>query len=167
MSYQKHLVSLLKCKSWADAELHAATASIGASAEAYEKHNAIRLLNHIHVVDKIFLANLRGQKHTFTATNTVETPSLDELSWSSQETDAELLKLASEFSEAQLEEMMEFTFVDGDKGKMSRSEMLMHVVTHGAYHRGAVGKILSQQSVAAPRDLYTKFLHLTEPSRRL
>jgi uncharacterized damage-inducible protein DinB len=167
MSYQKHIVSLLKCKTWADSELHAATASLGESANADEKHNAIRLLNHIHVVDKIFLANLQGKRHTFTATNTPETPSLDELSWSSQEADAELLKLAATYSEEQLEEMMEFTFVDGDKGKMSRSEMLMHVITHGAYHRGAVGKILSQQSVAAPRDLYTKFLHQTEPSRRL
>jgi uncharacterized damage-inducible protein DinB len=167
MSFQKHLISLFKSKAWADSELHAATALLGEKADPAERHNAIRILNHIHVVDKIFIANLQAQKHQFTATNTVETPELDELSWSSQETDAVLLKLVASFDDAQLEEALQFSFVDGDKGTMSRSEMLMHVITHGAYHRGAVGRILTQQAVSAPRDLYTKYLHVSEPSRRL
>ncbi len=167
MSYQKHLISLFKCKAWADAELHAAAALLGDNADPTERHNAIRILNHIHVVDKIFIANLQSQKHQFTATNTTETPELDKLSWASQETDAVLLKLVASFNDAQLEETLQFTFVDGDKGTMSRSEMLMHVITHGAYHRGAVGRILTQQAVSAPRDLYTKYLHVSEPSRRL
>jgi uncharacterized damage-inducible protein DinB len=67
---------------------------------------------------------------------------------------------------SQLNEALRFTFVDGDKGQMTRCEMLMHVITHGAYHRGAVGRILVEQSVAAPRDLLTKFLHESEPLRR-
>jgi uncharacterized damage-inducible protein DinB len=166
MSYKKQLISLFQCKAWADAQLHAATATLGANANPDEKHSAVRILNHIHDVDKIFLANVQAQKHSFTATNTVETPHLDDLSWASQETDAAYLKLLAQFSDQQLEEVLDFTFVDGDKGKMSRSEMLMHVITHGTYHRGAVGRILVQQSVAAPRDLYTKYLHVSEPARR-
>lgn len=49
---------------------------------------------------------------------------------------------------------------------MSREEMLAHVITHGAYHRGAVGRIMAQLSIAPPRDVYTGFLHATEPHRR-
>jgi uncharacterized damage-inducible protein DinB len=49
---------------------------------------------------------------------------------------------------------------------MTREEMLLHVITHGAYHRGNVGQVLKSISVVPPRDLYTKFLHVTEPSRR-
>ena len=49
---------------------------------------------------------------------------------------------------------------------MTREEMLTHVITHGAYHRGNVGQIMKSIAVAPPRDLYTKFLHLREPSRR-
>jgi uncharacterized damage-inducible protein DinB len=166
MSSHSLLVSLFKYKAWADAELHAAVASLGPSADADETHAAVRLLNHIHVVDKIFAANLQGAKHGFTATNTPDTPSTTDLSWAAQETDNWYLGYISDITPASLEETLQFTFVDGDKGHMSREEMLMHVIAHGAYHRGAVGRILAQQSVAAPRDLFTKFLHVTEPARR-
>ena len=59
-----------------------------------------------------------------------------------------------------------FQFTDGDQGCMSREEMLFHVITHGAYHRGNVGQMLKGIDVAPPRDLLTKFLHLREPQRR-
>ncbi|WP_275636783.1 hypothetical protein [Chromobacterium sphagni] len=42
----------------------------------------------------------------------------------------------------------------------------MHVITHGGYHRGAAGRILAQQDIAPPRDLYTRFLHDSQPARR-
>jgi uncharacterized damage-inducible protein DinB len=49
---------------------------------------------------------------------------------------------------------------------MSREEMLLHVVTHGGYHRGNVGEVLKSIAIDPPRDLYTKYLHLSEPDRR-
>ncbi|MCP6542063.1 diguanylate cyclase, partial [Klebsiella pneumoniae] len=39
----------------------------------------IRPMNHIHVVDIIFRANLRGRPHGYTALNPPETPTVDEL----------------------------------------------------------------------------------------
>lgn len=59
-----------------------------------------------------------------------------------------------------------FTLTDGDRERMSREEILLHIVTHGAYHRGNVGQVLKSISVAPPRDLFTKFLHTSEPARR-
>jgi uncharacterized damage-inducible protein DinB len=49
---------------------------------------------------------------------------------------------------------------------MTREEILLHVITHGGYHRGNVGQMLKSISIAPPRDLYTKFLHVSEPERR-
>lgn len=40
---------------------------------------------------------------------------------------------------AELDESISFNFTDGDVGTMTREEMLFHVITHGAYHRGNVG----------------------------
>ena len=51
-------------------------------------------------------------------------------------------------------------------GRMTREEMLLHVITHGAYHRGQVGQILRAAEVLPPRDIFTRFLHATEPDRR-
>ena len=50
--------------------------------------------------------------------------------------------------------------------KNTDGPILLHVVTHGGYHRGNVGQVLKSISVAPPRDLYTKFLHQSEPARR-
>jgi len=72
----------------------------------------------------------------------------------------------SAVSESALAETLAFTFTDGDAGRMSREEILLHVITHGAYHRGNVGQVLKSISVAPPRDLYTKYLHGSEPARR-
>ena len=49
---------------------------------------------------------------------------------------------------------------------MSREEMLVHVITHGGYHRGNVGQVLKLLAVAPPRELYTRFLYVNEPARR-
>jgi uncharacterized damage-inducible protein DinB len=160
------LQSLFQYKSWADAELLAAVGGLDASANPDAKHTAIRILNHIHTVDKIFAANIRDEKHSFTATNTPDTPTIEDLSWNALEADRQWLDYVSTLSPGALAEHIRFTFTDGDKGMMSREEMLHHVLAHGAYHRGAVGRILAQTGATPPRDLYTKFLHTTQPARR-
>jgi uncharacterized damage-inducible protein DinB len=83
-----------------------------------------------------------------------------------QETDAWYLNFVSELPALALSEILGFTFTDGDRGRMSREEILLHVLTHGGYHRGNVGQVLKAITVATPRDLYTKFLHQSEPTRR-
>ena len=66
----------------------------------------------------------------------------------------------------QLAQTVAFTFTDGDRGAMTREEILLHVITHGGYHRGNVGQLLKAIGMAPPRELYTRFLHLREPQRR-
>lgn len=83
-----------------------------------------------------------------------------------RETDAWYIGYASGLSDAELAENVDFTFTDGGHGRMSRVEMLMQVITHGGYHRGAVGRILAECGLQPPRDLYTRFLHDTQPARR-
>lgn len=61
---------------------------------------------------------------------------------------------------------LSFRFVDGDRGQMSREEMLLHLVTHGGYRREAIGRILVQSGIRPPRDTLTTFLHRSEPKRR-
>jgi uncharacterized damage-inducible protein DinB len=127
---------------------------------------ATRTLNHIYVVDRIFRAHLAGEPHGYTATNTRETPALNELWFQVGETDAWFEQYVATVTSEALAESIAFRFTDGDTGRMTREEMLAHVITHGAYHRGNVGQVLKGISVAPPRDLLTKFLHVSEPARR-
>ena len=163
---QTLLRSLYAQKSWANHELFNALAAVPATEHAQALHTALRTLNHIHVVDRIFRAHLLGEAHGYTATNTDDTPSLDALHFAVAETDAWYEQHVASLPEPALAESLAFRFTDGDTGTMTREEMLVHVLTHGSYHRGNVGQVLKSISVAPPRDLFTKFLHVREPARR-
>ncbi len=160
------LSSLFKYKAWANEELFALMATVDETKHATERHTCIRLLNHIYTVDRIFAAHLKREKHGFTATNTVETPTLLELTQAVTARDRWYIDFVDSLDASALTEAIEFTFTDDTPARMSREEMLMHIITHGGYHRGAVGRVLSQIQIAPPRDLFTGYLHKTEPARR-
>ena len=82
-------------------------------------------------------------------------------------TDTWLLAYVDSITPAALEEVLEFAFTDGQLARMSRAEILMPLVTHGGYHRGAVGRVLVQCEIKPPKDTLTVFLHSSEPERRL
>lgn len=161
-----YLATLFAQKSWANTELFNALAAVPLEAHAEAVTTAARTLNHIYVVDQIFQAHLSGRKHQYNATNTKETPELGELQFAVAESDAWYMKYVNEIQEDELAQAIRFHFTDGDSGEMTKEEILLHVITHGSYHRGNVGQILKAISVAPPRDLLTKFLHVREPGRR-
>ena len=162
----KTLQSLFAHKTWANNGLFNVLADVDTPSHTDALHTAIRTLNHIYVVDSIFQAHLLGQAHGFSATNTDATPSLAELHFKVAQTDAWFDAYAARLTAQQAAESLAFQFTDGDAGLMTREEMLLHIITHGAYHRGNVGQVLKSISVAPTRDLYTKYLHQSDPSRR-
>lgn len=159
------LQSLFAYKAWANSELFALLATLPSN-QAEQLHTCIRTLNHIYVVDRIFRAHLSGESRPFDATNTKETPSLGQLRSDVATTDTWYINYVASLGQPALSEVLAFAFTDGDAGRMTREEILLHVITHGGYHRGNVGQVLKSISVSPPRDLYTKFLHASEPARR-
>jgi len=166
MSTSTLLHSLFGYKAWADEELLARLATLDPVGQQAQRHAALRVLDHVHVVDRIFAGHLRGMAHGYTATHTAETPSLEELSSALAASDHWYVDYVVSLNPEILSERIAFSFTDGAAGSMSRDEMLLHVVTHSGYHRGEVGRILSQLSVEPPRDVFTAYLHRAEPARR-
>jgi len=160
------LQSLFRQKAAMNEEFFAEVSQLDPVAQAAERHAAIRLLNHVYVVDRIFAAHLLGRDHGYSATNTPETPTLETLQAAVLESDRWYVQYVGTLAPQQLAEPIAFVFTDGQRGRMSREEMLAHVITHGSYHRGAVGRILSQASLTPPRDTLTTYLHRSEPQRR-
>jgi len=134
------LKSLISYKAWADTELLALLATLP-STKGEQLRTCVRTLNHIHVVDRIFRAHLSQEPRPFDATNTKETPTLEHLAGEITETDAWYVGYVAKLTEPELGEVVAFTFTDGDAGRMSREEILLHVLTHGGYHRGNVGQV--------------------------
>lgn len=166
MSTRNLLLSLFKYKAWANAGLFAELGKLDPAGQQAERQAAIRVMNHTYVVDRIFAAHLCGEQHGYAGTNTAETPELDALGAAVAASDRWYLEYIEKAPPESLREDLRFTFTDGAAGRMSREEMLAHVVTHGNYHRGAVGRILAQMSVTPPRDTFTVYLHKAEPGRR-
>jgi uncharacterized damage-inducible protein DinB len=160
------LKTLFAQKTWANAELFDAMHLVDPVQHAEPLHTATRTLNHIYVVDRIFRAHLLGEVHGYTQTNTDDTPALGDLHFAAAETDHWFEAYVAGLSESALAESLHFQFTDGDAGRMTREEMLFHVLSHGSYHRGNVGQVLKGIGMAPPRDLLTKFLHQREPARR-
>jgi uncharacterized damage-inducible protein DinB len=160
------LQSLFRYKAWANDELLTLLGSIDAAAHPTVVHTALRVLNHAHVVDRIFKGHLLGVAHGYTATNTQDTPALQALAAAVREVDGWYIDYVGSLGGAPLHEQIRFAFTDGDAGLMTREEILLHVITHGGYHRGQAGQVMRSAAVAAPRDLYTRYLHASEPERR-
>lgn len=161
------LSRLFHYKAWANEELFAALTALDETAHPEERRTALLILNHAHIVDRIFVANLQRLQHGYTATGTSELPTLDELSSAARETDRWYIDYIARLAPADLAEMLDFKFTDGAHGRMSREEMLAHVITHNGYHRGEVGYIMAHLSVLRPRDIFTGYLHKTDPGRRV
>ena len=143
---------------WANADLFDKLSTLDET-QAAERQTALRLLNHVLVVSRIFAAHLSGTEHDYTSSNTEETPMLDELRGAFAEIDNWYLDYVCEASPVELSERVAFRFTDGDEGMMTREEMLAHIVTHSGYHRGEVGRMLWQLSVTPPWDTFAVYLH--------
>jgi uncharacterized damage-inducible protein DinB len=156
------ILTLLEYKAWANNDLFSLLQSLPDEPHAHKKHDATRILNHVYIVDRIFEANVQRKEHEYYSyknLNTPETPTLEALHKAVRVTDQWFLEYVASLTDSSLDEAIEFTFVDGSPGQMTRGEILMHVITHGNYHRGAVGRILAQLSITPPRDILTVFLH--------
>jgi uncharacterized damage-inducible protein DinB/putative sterol carrier protein len=158
------LERLFRYKAHANDEILAAMRLFDDASPAREI--AIRLLSHTYVVDRIFAANLTGAEHGYAAANDSRALTLEELSGAIKASDRWYVDYVSRLEDAQLAEMIDFTFTDGAPGRMSREEMLLHVTIHGASHRGQVGWIMMESSITPPGDGLTSYLHKAEASAR-
>lgn len=158
---------LFRYQTWANTDLLGKLDGLDAIRQAQELHSAVRLINHAYVVGRIFSAHLTGAQHGYESSNTAETPTLPELRVNITVLDKWYLDYLDRVAPEELSQRVAFRFTDGDQGSMSRQEMLMHVLTHGGYHRGEVGRILAQLSIMPPWDTFAVYLHQSDPARRL
>jgi uncharacterized damage-inducible protein DinB/putative sterol carrier protein len=164
MNQTSTLEQLFKYKAQANGEVLAAMRLFDDASPA--RDIAIRILSHTHIVDRIFAANLTGAEHGYTSANRSDAPTLEELSGAIRTSDQWYIDYVSRLDSAQLAERIDFTFTDGEPGRMSREEMLMHVITHGGAHQGQVGWIMMENSINPPTVGFTSYLHKAEGSAR-
>jgi uncharacterized damage-inducible protein DinB len=160
------LQRLFAYRRWADNELLGCLEGLDAQTHGATRDASLRLVHHNHLVDRVFAAHLTGEPHGLASVSATGTLTLHELR---DRNDASLdwyERYIDAVSPEALAETLSFVFTDGDTGRMSREEMLLHVLTHSSYHRGEAGRLLAAAGAELPWDTFAVFLHRSEPTRR-
>ncbi|HJY78053.1 MAG TPA: DinB family protein [Burkholderiales bacterium] len=159
--------TLTRYNAWANELLFAAVAALPEGEAVKPRRsvfrNMVHTLNHNFVIDRIFQAHLEGRGHGYTARNTPDHPPLAELWRAQQELDRWYVDWSDRISEAALQEKVNFTFVGGGEGMMSRGDILQHLVNHTSYHRGFVAQMIYDVPARPPTTDLTVFLRDAAP----
>ena len=110
----------------------------------------IRTLNHSYAMDFAWQCNLIGQAHGLSTRNPADHPPIAELVAAQHRMDAWYVAYADALSAEQLGEAVEFEFIGGGAGCMSRADIILHVVNHTTYHRGHVADMLYHLGIFPP-----------------
>lgn len=148
MNNKEYLLNLLNYNSWANDEFFKVI--INLSSEEINKQrksfmNSIRnSLNHLLVIDKVWLTNMKKEKHTFDNLQTILYENMEQL-WKEKKKEEQLIKnYVENLSDKEFEEIVECELIGGNKVLISRSMIITHLVMHGGYHRGIIAEMFGQ-----------------------
>jgi uncharacterized damage-inducible protein DinB len=145
---------LARYNAWANKLIFDAVAALPQGEATKERptlfKTMVNTLNHLYVTDLIWQAHLEGRDHGIPALNTVLHPDLAKLWREQQKIDAWYTAWADALTEAQADEVVNFTLIGGNKGAMRRADIMLHVVTHSSYHRGWVADMFFQVPTRPP-----------------
>jgi uncharacterized damage-inducible protein DinB len=145
---------LTRYKAWADGLFLAAVANVPVLELTAPRPiifgSLIRTLNHSYTMDYVWQSHLLGKPHGLSTRNPEKHSELNELTAAQREIDTWYVQFADSISERELGEIVEFEFIGGGRGAMSRRDILLHVVNHTTYHRGHAGDILYHLNIVPP-----------------
>jgi uncharacterized damage-inducible protein DinB len=145
---------LARYNGWANDEIMQAVAALPEGEAEKERvslfRNMVHTLNHNYVIGAIWQAHLMGREHGYTARNTPDHPPLDTLRALQATLDAWYIAWADAATGAELEEPVSFALIGGNRGTMTRAQILLHVVNHSSYHRGFVADMFFQVPARPP-----------------
>ena len=148
MHNQEYLINLLDYNSWANDQFFKVIVKLSPyeiNKQRQSFMNSIRnSLNHLLVIDKVWLANMKRETHTFDHLQTILFEDMDML-WDAKKKEDILIKnYTSNLSEHDLLELVDCELIGGNKVTISRSMIITHLVMHGSYHRGIIAEMFGQ-----------------------
>jgi uncharacterized damage-inducible protein DinB len=159
---------LTRYRAWANTELFAALAKLPepelTKAQPIVFGSILRTLNHVYSMDQVWQAHLEGRAHGFTTRNPTSAPPFADLRGAQFAIDAWFIAYADTLSARDAEEVVDFVFIGGGQGSMTRDAILLHVVNHATYHRGHIADMLNHIQARPPTTDLPVFLQ-QHPSR--
>ncbi len=104
----------------------------------------IKVLNHIHAMDRVWQAHLIGEDHGYSTRNPDECPTFSELRKRQAQIDDWYVDYTQRLSSEEAARQVEFEFIGGGPGSLTVSQIITHVAMHGVYHHGHIGTSLRE-----------------------
>ena len=114
--------------------------------------------DHILVVAEIFQAHLEGRDHPHHARHRSQAFPFPDVARRLRDMNGYYVGLARRWTDAELAEVIDFTFVGGGEGAMTREQILLHLANHATYHRGFISTLLYPHKVNGAASDLTVFL---------
>jgi uncharacterized damage-inducible protein DinB len=163
----REIRKLVRYKAWANELLFAAVAKMPEPAllapQPIVFGNLLRTLNHVLAMDHVWRSHLSGVPHGLGTRNPEFCPPFAEIVAMQNDMDRWYRDYADALSEADSTQIVDFNFIGGGPGAMTRADILLHVVNHGTYHRGHVAGMM-RPTLAPPITDYPVFLKNDHPA---
>jgi len=155
---KRFLLQLLDYNAWANdgylAKLKELPAEEVTKPRPSLMNNMLINMNHLLVIDKVWLAHMRGEKHEFEKLQTVMHENLDDLVEAKKESDAEVRTYVEGLSNEELAEDIDYELIGGNTGTLPRYLIITHLAMHGGFHRGFAADMSGQiPTVPAGQDI--------------
>ena len=148
MQDKTFLRSLLEYNAWANAELFKKVLELPPEEVTKKRQTMLESihlsLNHLLAVDRMWIAHMQRRPHGIPALRARLYEDLDELWAARQEQERIHVDYLDSLSGAELEEVVDYELIGGNKGSLSRAMCFAHLVTHGSYHRGWIADMFGQ-----------------------
>ena len=140
----KQIRQLVAHMEWAD------TRVLGALRAAPLLPVPLELFGHVLGAEQVWLARLEHRKSAVAVWPGL---TLDQCAKVAADNAAGFKRLVESLSEADLDVEIEYTNTAGDGFRTSRSDILVHVMMHGSYHRGQIAaSVRADGAEPAPTD---------------
>lgn len=162
MMSKESLARLARYGDWADQVLFEAISELPEAA-VYQSRNTlfgsmIGTLNHNYQVDLIWRAHLTGSQHGFSTRRDVLHEDFSVLVAHQTQLNQWYIQWIAEQTPKTLAERLDFLYVSGEPGNMTREDMFLHIVNHKTYHRGWVSQMFFEVGVNPPETDLCVFL---------
>jgi uncharacterized damage-inducible protein DinB len=148
MRDKDYLLSLLDYNVWANGEYFKQIGALPADEISKQRPSLMNSIlisvNHLLVIDKVWLAHMKGEDHPFDSLQTILHEDLDDLRAAKTAMDREIRDYVCTLDGEGLEEVIHYELIGGNRGSLPRYLIITHLAIHGAFHRGFVGDMFGQ-----------------------
>lgn len=154
MKDKNYIATLIDYNAWANAEIYKTILELPREELIKERPSLLKsilvLLNHLLVVDRIWMAHLQEVDHGIEDLRTILYDNIEELWRARQTMDDEIKAYVAAIEASKLEEEIEYRLLGGNSGRLSRAMILTHLAMHGSYHRGWIADMFGQVPLTPP-----------------